>query len=107
MSTWFELSRDAAPGSKVVFTTSWDIYPECVVPEGMTGTVKENGLNEIWGGMLITPDDPAIREALKAWDGDIQLGYMEGLDPAADPQTDETWQAQSPIAVTQAAEWMR
>jgi hypothetical protein len=99
-ATWFELARDLKPGSRVKFVTSWDIFPECIVPAGTLGTVKDTGLNEIWGGLLIIPDDEAVRAALKEWDGEIQLGYNEGLDPGVeDASTDPAWQAESPLVV--------
>jgi len=101
-ATWLELAAKAVAGTRVRFCAAWDIYPECVVPAGTMATVKETGLNEIWGGLLVLPDDPKIREALKLWDGCIQLGYNEGLDPATDdPSTDEAWQAASPIAIVE------
>ena len=60
--TWLDLSK-VKDGTRIVFTTSWDIYPECVVPEGTTGTVVENGLNEIWSCLMIKTDDALITEA--------------------------------------------
>lgn len=102
-ATWFELARDLVPGSRVKFVTSWDIYPECVVPAGTLGTVKDTGLNEIWGGLLVLPDDADLRNALASWNGEIQLGYNEGLDPGvADASSDPAWQQPSPLVVVEA-----
>jgi hypothetical protein len=99
-ATWFELARDLHPGSRVKFVMPWDIFPHCVVPAGTLGTVKETGLNEIWGGLLVVPDNAEIRERLASWDGAIQLGYNEGLDPGVeDASIDPAWQADSPLAV--------
>lgn len=96
--TWFELSK-LQEGTRVFFVEPYDIYPECIVPAGMEATIKENGLNDIWGGMLVTPDDENVRAALNLWDGNIQLGYNEGLDPGADAARNRAWQSLSPLMV--------
>jgi hypothetical protein len=68
-----EQMRSFAHGTRVVFAEAWDIFPECVVPEGTTATITENGLNELACACIVTPDDPNLRTALAEWDGDIWL----------------------------------
>lgn len=100
--TWFDLSK-VRPGTRVVFMEPWDIFAENVlVNEGEQGIVNDNGLNDIWGGFDVLPDNQDIRTALKDWDGCIQLTNHEGLDPAADGETDENWQSLSPLALVEA-----
>lgn len=95
--SWYELAC-TPEGTRVVFATSWDIFPEVVVPEGATAVIKENGLNEIWCAMLVTPDDTKIREALTEWKGDI--AFHPACDPGAeDAKTDEAWNRESPLAL--------
>ena len=57
------------------------------MPEGATGTIEENGLNEIWCCLLVTPDDEAIRTKLANWNGDIQFC----------PENDGLWDEPSPL----------
>lgn len=72
--TWFDLSRDLRPGSRVRFVTSVDRFPEgFIIPEGSMATVVENGLNDIWCALSLRHDDAAIAEKLAAWDGLIIL----------------------------------
>ena len=65
--TWQELAK-VPVGARVVFVTSWDIYPYCIVDEGTVGTVRANKDNT-W----VLPDNEDIKATLKDWDGDIQL----------------------------------
>lgn len=107
-ASWYELACSAAPGSKVVFVTAHDIFPEGTVPAGATGVIAESGLNEIWGGLLVLLDDPALRPMLAEWDGRVILGQSSGdnLDPGCeDARTDPHWQAASPLAIVEAAPW--
>jgi hypothetical protein len=73
-----------------------DIFPETIVPEGTTGTITENGLNELGCDCIVTPDDAALRTALAQWDGAIWLS------PPLDRGTgnrEPDWQGASPIAL--------
>jgi hypothetical protein len=94
--TWFELSSEADVGTRVVFVEAWDIFPECIVPAGTMGIVTQNGLNEIWGGLDVLPDDPQLRATLDLWGGNICLSTP---DPGADGATDEAWQSLSAIGI--------
>lgn len=92
--TWLEASK-LNVGDRVVFVTSHDIFAEdVIVPEGMTATVTEQGLNDLATALYVTPDDEAIRTKLAAWDGMIQL--VPGLDREYANREHE-WQALSPI----------
>lgn len=98
--TWLDLSR-MPKGLRVVFTDPHDIFPECVVPAGATGAIQENGLNEIWGGLIVVPDNQSIRDKLAAWSGEIHLGWH--LDASADTDANATaaaqeWHALSPLS---------
>ena len=74
--SWKEL-RHIRNGTRVVFATSWDIFPECVVQQGEAGVILENELQH--GGILVVmPDSPALRETLKAWEGGIHI-YNEDI----------------------------
>jgi hypothetical protein len=99
--TWFEVSA-LEDGAKVIFAKphtleARGVDAQAVVPAGTAATIKENGLNEIWCAMLLTPDDEAMRTQLAAWDGNIFFGGH--LDPGADGETDEAWQSLSPLAL--------
>jgi hypothetical protein len=94
--SWFELSK-VVNGTPIVFATAWEI-----VPAGTTGTVVENGLNEIRCRMRVAVDDARVTEALEEWDGCVELGGH--LDPGADqnkPDDSRTraWREPSPIAL--------
>jgi hypothetical protein len=94
-NTWFELSR-AKVGDRVTIVNGWDIYPIIFIEPGSTGTIVENGLNEIYAELIVRPDDEEIRKALAEWDGNIILG------PDSDPsiRADENkWQQPAPIAL--------
>src|SRR6516225_760209 len=88
-STWLDLSK-LADGSRVVFTTSWDIYPECIVPQGTTGTVVENGLNELQAILLLAVDDEKVTEALRQWNGRVEFYKNTHF---------QDWDEQSPLAL--------
>ncbi len=90
--SWFELSKLNA-GDRVEFVEPWDIFPEALIPAGTQATIKENGLNEIWCAMLVLPDNPTIRDALKEWSGCIHLSWS-GLDPGNET---EDWHTPSPL----------
>jgi hypothetical protein len=111
--TWFDLSR-LKDGTRVVFAEDWDIFPICMVPKGTTGSVVENGLNEIWCLLLVAVDDDKIREDLREWDGRVTLSN-NNLDPGAKlhehpeactaEENDKAneWYAPSPLALAEAA----
>jgi len=86
--SWLELSA-VKEGTRVVFVDSHDIYPYCVVPEGTTGIITEQGLNEIWCILSVLPDNDTIRAELKEWDGNIQFS----------PRNDDSWDLPSPLAL--------
>jgi hypothetical protein len=70
--TWIELST-LAEGTKVRFTKAWDIFPEALIPAGATGTIIEQGLNDIWCALRVRPDDEAQAGQLRHWDRCIVL----------------------------------
>jgi hypothetical protein len=72
---WRDIVKQANEGDRVRFITSWDIYPYCVVPAGMTGTVIENDWAQDM--LCVLPDDQELRAILKEWDGWIQFYQME------------------------------
>ena len=76
--TWLELSK-LPNGARVMFTTSWDIFAEnLIVPAGTHATVIENSLNEMQPVLFVRPDDEAVREKLKEWDGLIHINPFTG-----------------------------
>lgn len=93
--SWFDLSRVAA-GARVVFADAWDIFPECIIPEGTEAVILENGLNDIWGGILVTPGDQALRDKLAHWEGCVHLGSH--LNPAG-AEDDPQWHEQCPLVL--------
>jgi hypothetical protein len=93
--SWLEPSK-ISDGTRVVFTAAHDIFPECVVPEGTTATVTENGLNELPCTLIVTPDDPGLRTALAEWEGDIWLSPP--LDRGSGNREPD-WNSASPIAL--------
>ena len=96
--TWLEASR-LNVGDRVVFVDAHDIFPECVVPAGTTGTVTENGLNESLGTVIVAPDDTALRVALREWDGAIWLSPP--LDREGSGNREPAWSEPSPLAKVQ------
>ncbi len=93
--SWLALSK-VANGALVVFAEAHDIFPECMVPAGTTGTVTENGLNELLGTVIVAPDDTALRAALAEWDGAIWLSPP--LDRATGNREPD-WLGVSPLAL--------
>lgn len=84
--TWFELSRDLKPGSRVRFVKPVDRYPEgFIIPVGLTATVVENGLNDIWCALSLRPDHDSMRSALAEWDGNIILNPLNDGEAMNDP----------------------
>jgi hypothetical protein len=90
MASWLELSRDLKKGDRVAFARSWDVFPETVVPAGAIATVVENSLNEMEPTLFLLPDDPAIREALRRWSGEV---YLYGPDHPDSPE----WGKEAPV----------
>jgi len=77
--TWLELA--AIPdGTRVRF-----------LADGTLGTIKENGLNEIWSALLVTPDDASEG----GYDGKGAV-HFSGPDPAG-PEEDSRWYEQCPF----------
>lgn len=102
--SWFDLSK-VEEGAVVVFAEAWDIFPDCVIPAGTKAVVVENGLNEIWCGMLVAPGDQSLRDQLKEWKGCVHLGSH--LDPGADaitkPLEQRKWDALCPLVLAPGA----
>jgi hypothetical protein len=90
MASWLELSRDLKKGDRVAFARPWDVFPETVVPAGAIATVVENSLNEMEPTLFLLPDDPAIREALRRWSGEV---YLYGPDHPDSPE----WGKEAPV----------
>ncbi len=102
--TWMELA--ALPeGTRLVFAEAYEI-----VPAGTQGVLTENGLNEIWCAMLVTPDDAELREQATSFygyeGGGVRMGH--GLDPGGDRDGivhgDIAWDTHSPLALPAAAD---
>lgn len=95
--TWLELSK-LPVGTRVRFADTWDIFAEDVwIPEGTTGTITENGLNEIFEQCAVLTDNPEITEKLEAWEGEVMLS-----PPNFDRRygnRDKAWYELSPLEV--------
>jgi hypothetical protein len=96
--TWLELSR-VANGTRVVFASPWDIFPEIIIPQGTEATIRENSLNEICCSMLVLPDSDVIKAALEAWDGEIFLDGPEHIFDESCPVSVTNWEGPSPLAL--------
>lgn len=94
--TWLEASTKLSPGDRVVFSESYDIFPDVLVKEGTTATVVANGLYELSGALILMPDDAELRNALMEWNGEICLSPP--LDRATGNREPE-WQDASPISL--------
>ena len=74
MLTYTELA--ALPlGTRLVFAEDYDIYPHARVRAGTRGEVTDNTLADDSqpGCIALLPDDLALRETLREWDGCIIL----------------------------------
>ena len=74
MLTYTELA--ALPlGTRLVFAEDYDIYPHARVRAGTRGEVTDNTLaaDSQSGCIALLPDDLALRETLREWDGCIIL----------------------------------
>ena len=93
--TWLELS--ALPqGTRLVFAQEHDTSDATTIPEGATVVVAEQGLNEMIAALIVLPDDPALRDQLADWDGEIWL------HPPLDRDTgnrEAAWHELSPLAL--------
>lgn len=95
-STWFQLSK-APVGARVRFAEPWDIFSEgLIVPAGSTGTIVEQGLNDIWCALAVRPDDEALANSLNYWNRAVILHGPEG---DSDPEENSNWWKQSPLEV--------
>ena len=91
--SWLELSK-LAPGTRVGFVEAFGEYPNLRFEPGEMATVTENGLNA-WGGFLVLPDNPILRDHYRDWDGQIDVAAYADLDPAGGP----AWDEPSPLAL--------
>ena len=67
--TYLELAKLSA-GARVRFVKDYDRnYPHVYVKAGETGTVVEQGLNELQPALLVRLDDPEQQARLADWDG--------------------------------------
>ncbi len=90
--TWLEASAVFNEGDCVRF-----VYPQGPIPEGTTGTVVCNGLNELHCVLEVRPDDARLREGFAAWDGCIYLGTH--LDPIMGPEKAGAWHDTCPVTL--------
>ena len=87
MLTWKQL-RELPIGTKLVFPSSWDIYPYCIVPEGAKAILSERDEECIY---LLT-DSEHVTETLAEWDGQVQFNPMnDGYE----------WTDESPVALAE------
>lgn len=98
--TWFQLSAQANPGDRVRFVTPHDIFPHALVEAGEMATVIENSLNELHCGLYLLPDNPALREKLQPWEGQIYLPPADLGRFDTDPNSGSLWYTESPITIT-------
>lgn len=103
--TWFELSA-LKPGAVVAFGCEYRheiCYREHVIPVGTVCTIRETGLNEIWGGLIVVPHDDAIAQSMvhaqSAHDGTIFIGDTPEPGGFDDPDGDPRWGALSPFII--------
>ena len=97
--TWLELSA-VKDGTRLIFAQTW--HTHITVPQGTTVAVKENGLNEIWCAMLLTPDDKKMRDSLTRKDDEFSghIHIAAKANPGCDdPEHDEDWNSPSPLAL--------
>jgi hypothetical protein len=83
--TFLEASRDLKPGSRVMFTHDFELnHQHPIIAAGTTGTVRENGLNEMQPMLFISPDDEMLRTHFLSWNGEgddtIQIAGPEPED---------------------------
>jgi hypothetical protein len=83
--TFLEASRDLKPGSRVMFTHDFELnHQHPIIPAGTTGTVRENGLNEMQPMLFVSPDDETLRAHFRSWNGEgddtIQIAGPEPED---------------------------
>ncbi|HEX6826114.1 MAG TPA: hypothetical protein VF077_07330 [Nitrospiraceae bacterium] len=80
--TWNELAT-LPVGTRVVFD-DFDIYPYCIVRAGTAGTITRNDLLDSFPILYVLPDDPAVREALSEWQGQVEFAPANGGEEFTD-----------------------
>jgi hypothetical protein len=96
MITWFNLSK-LPVGAKLVLVNSMTVNAQMVpvtIPAGTIVSIVEQGLNEIWSGLIVRVHDTRVAAALHyfqdEYDGTI---IIAGPDPCDEP----AWQKASPF----------
>jgi len=102
--TWFELSR-LKPGAVVAFGCEFHVTTrggEVAIAPGTACVLEDNGLNEIWGGVIVKPLDPVVEKLLyhqDQVDGLILISDTPEPGGADDPDGDPRWGALSPFII--------
>lgn len=84
--SWFELST-LKPGARIAFAEARverTMFSSIDIPAGTVCIITEQGLNEIWGGIIVAPVSRALQQELVHH----QAGYDGGI--FLDGPTDST-----------------
>lgn len=98
MITWFELSK-LNVGASLVLAQDTVVNARCVlhtIPSGTVVTIEEQGLNEIWSGIVVRVCDTELADKLHYFQSEMDGTIMLS---GPDPHDEAAWQRPSPFNV--------